>query len=332
MKLTHRERLENTLSGINTDQIPCALWRRFPVDDQDPLTLAKATIAFQEQFDFDFVKVSPPSSYCLKDWGVQDVWRGNPEGTRKYTVRPIQHPDDWLKLQVLNPYEGWLSQQLLCLSELKKAFGDHTPFVQTIFNPLYQAKNLAGSERLLIHLREFPNALHHGLKTISQTTIRFIEALYQTGISGIFFAIQHASSLVVSEQEYMQFGKAYDLPILQAAKTFWLNIAHLHGENIFFDLLADYPVHIMNWHDQETPPSLIECLERFSGVACGGIKRLQSLVLGRPENIKQDVLGAIHQTGGKRLVLGTGCVLPLTTPYGNIMAIRNTIEEIAKCV
>jgi len=39
------------------------------------------------------------------------------------------------------------------------------------------------------------------------------------------------------------------------------------------------------------------------------------------------VKAAIEETQGKRLILGTGCVLPLTAPYGNIMAARRAVED-----
>ena len=56
--------------------------------------------------------------------------------------------------------------------------------------------------------------------------------------------------------EFNQFGKAFDLKVLEAARPLWCNLVHIHGENILFDQVCDYPVQIFNWHDQSTPPSL----------------------------------------------------------------------------
>ena len=89
--LTHRERLELCLAGEIPDRVPVALWRHFPVDDQIPAGLAAAAINFQRNFDFDLVKYTPASSFCIKDWGSQDQWRGNTEGTRDYTYNVIQN-------------------------------------------------------------------------------------------------------------------------------------------------------------------------------------------------------------------------------------------------
>jgi uroporphyrinogen decarboxylase len=329
MTVTHRHRLELTLSGEKPDRLPIALWHHFPMDDQDGDLLAKATVAFQKQFDFDLIKVMPPSSFSIKDWGVKDEWLGNDEGTRVYTRRAIHTPEDWLKLKPLDPHKGYLGRQLKCLVNLQESFSRDLPYLQTIFNPLSQVKNLVGPKQVAVHIREYPVELHEGLKTITETTLRFIEAAKQLGISGIFLAIQHASYQILTEEEYSEFGRAYDLPILEAVNDLWANMAHLHGNEIMFDLLADYPVQIMNWHDRETKPSLAEGLKKFHGTVCGGISRIESFVLGTPEKIKKEAREAFHQTNGKRLILGTGCVIPLNTPYGNIMAARKVAEELS---
>ncbi len=108
----HRERLQACLRGQAADRPPAALWRHFPVDDQDPHRLAAAHLAFQQSYDFDLLKVTPASSFCLKDWGVEDVWEGNPEGTRRYSRRVILSPDDWEKLPLLEPDAPHLAGQL----------------------------------------------------------------------------------------------------------------------------------------------------------------------------------------------------------------------------
>ncbi len=323
---THRERLETCLSQDKPDRTPVALWRHFPVDDQSPETLAAAALAFQRSFDFDLVKVTPASSFCLKDWGTLDEWRGATEGTREYTRHVIQQPEDWERLSVLDPNAGFLARQLECLQLLVKELGPHTPVIQTIFNPLSQAKNLVGQENLLVHMRRFPQALHAGLQTIVETMIRFIEAAEKTGIAGIFYAVQHAQYGLLTQEEYTDFGVAYDLQVLEPAQDLWLNMLHLHGVEVMFDLISDYPVQIINWHDRETFPSLGEGLQRFSGVVCGGIQRERSMVFGTADQVAAEARQAIQATGGKRFILGTGCVVPVIAPYGNIMAARKSVE------
>ncbi len=318
--VTHRQRLEICLAGELPDKTPVALWRHFPVDDQRPDELARAVIDFQNLYDFDLVKVTPASSYCIKDWGAEDEWRGNSEGTRQYTARVIQAPEDWSKLVALDPYEGALGNQLACLKMICEELGPDVPVLQTIFSPLAQAKNLVGGEQLLVHLRQYPILVDEGLKIIAETTRRFIEEANKTGMAGIFYAVQHANYHLLSEAEYIHFGKSFDLEILKATSGNWLNMLHLHGNNVMFKQFTDYPVQVINWHDRETFPSLAEGKKLFNGVVCGGLQRERTMELGSPEHVHSEACDAILATENKRFILGTGCVLQVTTPSANIRA------------
>mgnify|MGYP000147393752 CR=1 FL=1 len=326
---SHRERMQACLTGQILDRPPVALWRHQPVDDQSPETLTTATLHFQQTFDFDLVKVTPASSFCLRDWGVEDNWEGNPEGTRRYTKRVITQPEDWTRLTVLDPHSGHLARQIECLRLLRLALDPETPILQTIFNPLAQAKNLAGETQMLEHLRRYPEAVLEGLKIIAASTRRFIEAAAETGIDGIFYAVQHAQAGLLTLEEYQTFGLLIDQSVLTPTAELWCNILHLHGREVYFDLAPLYaalfsrPL-IVNWHDRETPPDLSEAQRRFDGVVCGGLSR-DTLVLGTPDQVRKEAQEAMMQTGGQRFLLSTGCVVPITAPYGNILAARNGV-------
>jgi uroporphyrinogen decarboxylase len=318
--LTHRQRIENCLAGAQLDRLPIALWRHFPVADQDPSLLAKMAIEYQAIYDFDLIKLSPASSYCLLDYGIQDEWRGHPEGTREYTRRVIQHPEDWERLPLLDPSAGFLGQSLQAIRQVQSGNLSRAPILQTVFNPLSQAKNLAGQERLLHHMRAYPDALKRGLETLTLNTQAYLAELQRLKLDGIFYAVQHAQYQLLSEEEFFIFSKQYDLRVLEEAQSIQLRMAHLHGEHVMFDQVASYPVNIINWHDREGEVNLKAGLERFAGVACGGISRLESMLLGSPQLVQTEVLDAALQTGGNRLIIGTGCVMMTTSPLVNIQA------------
>jgi uroporphyrinogen decarboxylase len=327
MVFTKRERLERTFSGEETDRAPVALWRHWPGDDQRATDLAEAVIAFQRRWDFDFVKVTPASSYCISDYGVQDRWVGSLEGTREYIKRAVQRSLDWTELRVLDPSRGMLAHQLEVLPFLKDAFGTDVPYIQTIFSPLAQAKNIAGSERLIEHMRTVPDRLKTGLNTITESTLRVIDAMRRSGVSGIFYAIQHASHAVMSENEYQEFGRPFDLQILEALPDhWWLNVLHLHGSAPMFDLVADYPVQVINWHDRETDPGLAEGKLIFEGAVSGGLGRWDPMHIGTPAEVRAQARQAIEQTNSRRFVLSTGCVIMTTTPTSNIRTAREVVD------
>lgn len=317
-RISHRQRMELCLAGEKPDCTPVALWRHFPVDDQNPEQLAKSIADFQNLYDFDFIKITPASSFCIKDWEVEDEWKGNPEGTRNYTHHVIDTPDDWVKLTVLDPRSGALADQLQCVKLLRYLYDKDTPLLQTIFSPMSQAKNLAGKARLLTHLREYPDMVLKGLKTICFSTINFISECKKLHIDGIFYAVQYAQSNLVTMQEFDSFEKHFAKLIADEVTDLWLNVLHLHGEDVLFDQASDLLFQVINWHDRHTAPDLYKGKKIFPGIVCGGIRQIETLTMGTPEEVAKEAQDAIHKTEGKRFILGTGCVVPIIAPSGNI--------------
>ncbi|GAB4398610.1 MAG: methylcobamide--CoM methyltransferase [Anaerolineales bacterium] len=316
---THQERIQACLNGEQTDRTPIALWRHFPEEDQNPESLAAATIKFQQTYDFDIVKVTPASSFMVKDWGVEDEWQNNPEGSRSYTKRVIQKPQDWEKLKPLDPSTPHLAAQLQCLKLVREGIGAETPVIQTIFNPMSQAKNLAGNDLLLEHIKKHPEAVMKGLESITKSTVKFIEAVHETGADGIFYAIQHAQAQMLEVDEYKSMALSHDHQTLKPAEAFWCNMLHLHGKDVYFSLLRLLNFQIVNWHDRESYPPLAEAQSLFRGVVCGGIRQ-DTLYSGSPAQVSEEAADAIKQTKSKRFILGTGCVVYYQSPHENIMA------------
>ena len=130
--------------------------------------------------------------------------------------------------------------------------------------------------------------------------------------------------------EYKTFGLPNDLASLAPAKSLWCNLLHLHGLNVHFDLITrslfpDHLFQIVNWHDRETSPSLAEGLKIYRGIVCGGISQ-KTIVFGDRSEVRNEAADAIGQTGGRRFILGTGCVVPIIAPHANILVTRQIVE------
>ncbi|MCB9101976.1 MAG: uroporphyrinogen decarboxylase [Anaerolineales bacterium] len=325
MTMSKRERLEASFSAAAVDRPPVALWRHWPVDDQFGDELARASLTFQDTFDFDVIKVTPSSNFCVAGYGATSSWLGNLEGTRAWGPRIIQSPEDWYNLKPLDPRQGLLGEVIEANRLIGQAVGEDVPFIQTVFNPLSQAKNLVG-DRLLADIRQHPDAVKAGLATITESILRFIEALKPTGAAGIFLALQHASYDRLTEAEYRDLCYGLDLQILAATEGMWFNLIHLHGLNVMFDLVAGYPAHALNWHDVETPPSLAEAKSRTPMALCGGLRQWETMVRGTPADVMAEAQAAIDATEGRGFILGTGCVTPIVAPTANILAARKAVE------
>jgi len=164
-----------------------------------------------------------------------------------------------------------------------------------------------------------------GLDTIAKTTTKFIESACEIGIDGIFYAVQHAQASMLELNEYKTISLPFDQKVLEATKGLWCNMLHLHGKDVFFSLLRLFNFQIVNWHDRETYPSLSEAQDLFKGVLCGGLRQ-DSLVFENQLKVKEEAEDAIRQTKGRRFILGTGCVVPVTASHGNIVSAIKSVR------
>lgn len=323
--MTKRERLHAAMTRGAVDRPPVALWRHFPHEDSRAESLASAHIQFYRAYDWDFLKVTPASGYYGDDWGLRAAHRPNREGTRTYTDRPIKKPSDWGALRALDVTAGVYGRELHALRLIRQELRDDV-ILATIFSPLTIARTLAGDQALQRYLRDDPDALHQGLAIIIDVTRRFAEETLNAGADGIFFATQCATIDYLSEEEYEEFGRPYDFQVLDAASHAEVRLLHLHGQHVMFDLMTDYPVDIINWHDRRTPPSLAEARARFSGCLAGGVNETGTLVTGSPQAVAAEVRDAIAQTGGQRLIVAAGCVTLVDTPEANLRAVREAFS------
>jgi uroporphyrinogen decarboxylase len=328
--MNKRERLERTLAGEKADRIPIMLWRHFPGDDQRATDFAQAVIAFQQDWDFDCVKVTPANTYNLVDYGIQDEWVGRLDGTRDIIRRVIKRSLDWTELRRLEPGRGSLDQQLESLHLLGEVFGEEVPFIQTVYSPLTQACMLAGQETLIRNLRTHPDRLKTGLNIITDNTLRHVESLAKTGIAGIYYEMDMASYAMMSKQEYELFGCLYDQKILGLMPSnWWFNVAHLSGNAPMIEVMSHYPVQVISWEDRESHLSLSEGKVLFDGAVCGGLRR-QTMNTGMPGEIREQALDAIEQAYGLRLILSTSAPLMVSNPRANLRTARQIVEDVAR--
>ena len=325
--MNKRERVSAALHGRPVDRLPISLWRHFHKRDQVPEQLAQATLDFYRRYDFDLIKLTPSGLYAIEDWGAS-IRYGNDDDTPPRLKRPVvEEPEDWRELAALSVQQGALGRELQAIAAIRDELGkDDAPVLMTLFSPLTLAFKLAG-DTVQQHVRDQPSDIHFGLAIIAETTARFAAAVLSAGADGIFFATQLARSSLLTADEYREFGERYDLIVLEYLNSQTdLVVLHLHGEDVFFDLVDSYPVTAVSWHDQETSPSLREALMRTRKALMAGLDR-NLLSTGSPEDIAEQVREAQRQTGGIGLILAPACVISPDTPEENLQAVVEAVRN-----
>ncbi len=324
--MNKRERIHAAIKKQPVDRPPIALWRHFPKDDLNPEAFARRVIDFEKQYDFDFVKVTPAAGYMDEMYGAQLRDAGNREGTREHVTRTVGDWRDWSKIQTLDRSNPVFQREHEAMRLIRHELGRDVPILQTIFTPFSSARNLAG-ERIKQDMHDHPGELHHALEHLSRTILNFALDSVEAGADALFLATQVATRDFVTEDESRAFGQAYNLTLINElrGKVDFI-LLHIHGENIYFEHLAKYPVQIVNWHDRKTWPTLAEGKAIFHGAVAGGIEEWDTLAGGTPEQIQAQVRDAFQQTQGTGLILAPGCVIPIDTPEANIRAARQAVE------
>jgi uroporphyrinogen decarboxylase len=328
-EMTKRERIQAVLAGKPVDRLPVAFWRHWPIDDQDPEALARATLDYQRRFDWDLLKVTPSHTYCVDDYGAKHAYRGRLVGDRDHTERVVKRIEDWDRIQPLDVRAGALGRQLTCLRLVIEKREPDTPVIQTLFDPITMARFLA-DDAYIIHFRRDPDRVGCALRALTETCSALARAAIAEGADGIFLSTMGASYEVMAPEEYRRFGRPGDQAVLEAARGGWLNILHLHGQHPMVSEVADYPIHALSWHDRTAGPSLSETAQIFPGTLVAGVEQFSVLHFEKPDAVEAQVKDAIAQTGGRRLIVAAGCTYPLTAPECNLVAARRAVEKAAR--
>lgn len=328
--MNKKERVEAALRGEVVDRVPASVWGHDFTREWSAQGLTEAMVENFTRYNWDYLKVNPRASYHVEDWKVRVRPSGEKYKKPIFEDSPIKNASDWKRLRPLEPDQGVLGEHLKALQLINHSIGYEAYFVQTIFCPLGIAQCLAGDriEPVLQTIREDRSAMHSALRVITETFITFAIACLEYGASGIFYATNGwASESLLTSDRYREFGEQYDLEFLDAIKSRTkFNILHNCGEHIYFDQLAEYPVHAISWSaDGVGNPSLQDGKKRSGKAVMGGIS-LQALKDSSPARIREEVARAREQTGERHFLLAPGCAIPPETPAKNLEAVRDALS------
>ncbi len=327
-----RARIEAALGGERPDRLPLGLWVHFPAIDDDIEKLARATIDFYQQYDLDWIKVTPRMPSAIEDWGAKLGGYHPARGFYFIADRPVKTADDWRRLPYVAPDSAGQGRQLALLRAVRSLAGPDVPILATLFAPSMMAGFVADDATFIDHLRNEPAALAAGLTTIAQTIADFGLACLNNGADGIFYSIKYASGRLITEHEYAPLDERYDRPVaalLHAQSR--LTMLHVHGGELAFDRFGDFPCHVINWYDRVDGPQLDRARVRIPNrTLCGGIDHERTLVIGTPEDVAFEVADAAAQTSGRNFLVGPGCTVPVVASTANLSALRDAVARLAR--
>ena len=319
--MTKKERVRAALAGEPVDRAPVSMWGHDFLREWSAEDLVAATLEPYRAHDWDFIKLNPRGTFFAEAWGNTydpPSEQRNPR-TTKLTLQAV---DDLRGIAPVDSSAGVFDEQLRGLRLLIDQTGGEVDVVQTIFSPLSVVGLLGGRTDALVGLAGAdPAAVHTAIAAVTETLIGYARATLAAGASGIFYApLTWASRDTCSDDFYREFGRPYDLQLLDQIRAADFNILHVCRDHNMLELLLDYPVAAFNWADQGTGnASLADVHARTERAVMGGIDQTTLADVG-PDEVGS-AAAAAGSIGNSRLFVTPGCSIPPTTPDANRAAL-----------
>jgi uroporphyrinogen decarboxylase len=317
-----KERVRAALAGEPVDRVPMSFWGHDYLREWSPRGLADAMLEPFFHYDWDYMKVNPRATYYSEAWGAR--YEPSNDSTRgpRLLERPLNSAEDLLRIGRISGVDGPFEEQLEALMLIRGEIGG-ADFIQTVFSPLSVLGYLAGRDLEMVRgwMMSHPQETHAALSAITETLSDYARECMYAGASGIFFATTDwGTTDNLSPEFYAEFGRPYDLEVLDAVEKAGFNVLHVcRAHNMLEDML-DYPVHAFHWSDREAGnASLAAVAARIPQAVMGGVA-LSTIADGSIQAVEQEVREAVESTAGKRVLLAAGCSVSPQTPPQNFEA------------
>ncbi len=337
--LGKRERVEAALAGRPVDRVPVSAWAHLIPAEKRVADLARAEQKWLEDYDWDWIKVNPRATVFAEGFGARfdfDTYYGVlprlTAPTRPFTLDDLTPGD---------PGRGAWAEHVDLLAALRTSLRD-TPFIQTIFSPASVLGFLVGRPTATTQLgvadahnagffdliRHQPHVAHEALGIITVGLEKLARASVEAGADGVFFALSRlAREGLMTEKEFEEFAKPYDLRVLKAVEDARFNVVHLCGPKAHWKQAVSYPVRAINWASVgQGNPNVAEARRTTDLALVGGIDEGALLSSGTPEQVEAAVREALELGGTRKFLLAPGCTVESAQPE-NLKALRRAVGQ-----
>ena len=241
---------------------------------------------------------------------------------------------DWAKLKLVDPTkDGRIPPLLEACKIMKDAVGESIPVIGYAPSPITCATWIEDMAGVLKDIKRHPEELKKGLESIAESCLRIGQAFVDAGADALFMGVTRCTREILTEQQYEEFGKPYDLHVLNgltnSGKPLML---HVCGNFPMLELLVeDYPVVGINWWDRGNGIiGLKEFKEKYGDkvTLIGGLDQTREMLSGTPAEVDAQTKDAVQQAArGGGFILCTGCELGANSPPENILAAADAIRK-----
>jgi len=320
--------IRTSLKAKPTEKVPYAVWKHFPEFDKTPEGLFEAQMNFQNKFDSDIMKISISGRAFASDFGAEIGGYDPVSGSRVGVKYPIETLEDWWNVKKINVTKGEFGKQITAMKLIHREVEGKIPTMMTVFSPLMVASEI--DRNLVSHYRKNPHLVGEQLKIIINAMTDFTNLSLDAGADGIFLATQHFNNRLTDEERMeLEFSPLKSL-IKKTIKKNNFVVLHLHGDKPDFKLATKLPIDAINWHDQQTTPSLSEARKIFKGGLLGGLNTESWKDISNPLDVLPLIVSMYNSFEDSGLIISPGCVIPQFVSDPLIEAAVTTIKNLKK--
>ena len=261
MSWTKKERVNAVLNGELADRPPVTCYHHFTdLEHGGAQLMADTFLKFQQEYDWDFIKLNPRAVYYYEAWGNTYDYSCYNDVVPTRTSHIIHDWHDLEKIQEMTGEEPIWQEQYETTRLVAEAVHGEVPVFAGAFTPIGILLNLCGyrsvgryresprEESDLIRLcLEHPREVHQALRNIASTMAKYCENMRKAGASGVFYAaLGMARTGYFTPEEWQTFCKPYDMIAMEPIRDL-PNLVHTCGIYGNPEWFIDYPCRVIHW-------------------------------------------------------------------------------------
>lgn len=177
---------------------------------QDVEKCAESIIKATDELGVDVICTLVDLSVEAADWGMKMKYYKDKAAGPAKGQKFITCVDDYAKIDVIDPTKTPRMSGAIKLTQLlMDARGKEKPVVAFVFGPLGILSMLRGLSDMMIDMFYAKEAIHKALANITETLLRYCDALIDTGCHAIMFDTLYSSQTIMSAQMWEEFEGGY---------------------------------------------------------------------------------------------------------------------------
>lgn len=295
---------------------------------KDPVKCAESIIRATDELDLDVVCTLVDLSVEAADWGMEVKYYDD-KAAMPTEDKLIKEPEDYLKIQVINPRETERMSKMIKLTKLlSDRYKGEKPVVAFVFGPMGILSMMRGMEKLMLdcYKKAGQEYMVQAMEKVTDTLIDYCDALIEAGADAIMIDTLFSSKTIMRASMWDKFeGPCVQRLAEHIHGKGKMVMIHNCGDGIYLKEQIErmHPEAISLLYLSPDSKSMQEMKELYGGVTTfiGHIDPGFLMVATEEELRKQcrEMIDAYKKDGG--FILATGCEYPavLDDTFARIM-------------